>query len=352
MVMRKCLLSIVMCMLLFAAKADISDPPFLRYSQTKPFNHYVMPSNRIMADTVYLKIFGSRGYVIERYTYYKHSNDGLEDIIIVPSDNKEITILYDLEGRAINYKSPINDIDEAYTYTNDGKLLSVTSDYRNSVCYYTNTGVDSLVSWQNHLYYGWIRDYKDVVTYNSRGYTITTYRYATEENRYIFEYECSYEFDEQDRIVLMDYENNNADDTSNDVRYVYYEDRVEEFTGNSTKRIYYFNDRNDYVKLLWYKWSVSGNWYLWEAYDWIYYYGESTVSNENIEIENELRISTDNGILYIENSDSSEPIIVSDISGRVIVNKRLSEGTNTIPVNKSGIYIIRKGSYSKKIVCP
>ena len=334
----------MVCMALLDAKAIVADYQFFKYSPTKPFNFHITAPMRVMADTVHYKItsiFDDNGR--EGYTYYQRSDDGLTEYII-GTNGYDVTMTYDSEGRVTGFKQPIHGFDETYTYTEDGRLLTVTDNHKKEICYYTNTGTDSLVWWQNHPYYGWVRHSKIVVTYNNDGYAMSSYDYAVEKGEYIDNgYPAEqYKFDEKGRLISM----------GENQSYFYYEDRIEVISPNAAKSEYFFDEKGDCVKQIDYSWDINGYWYFIRAYDWTYYYGESTVSNENIEVKDELRISTDKGILYIENSDSSEPIIVSDISGRVIVNKRLSEGTNTIPVNKSGIYIIRKGSYSKKIVCP
>lgn len=343
--MRKFLFLIVMSFILYYVKATIVELPFLRYSPTRPFNYLINSPNRIMADKVHYKIFSNYGDIIEGDNYIRHSDDGLTDIIMT-SDN-EITMSYDKKGRLVHYISPINNIDETYTYTEDGKLLSVSSEYSNLICYYTNTGVDSLVQWVEHPYYGNVRSVKEVVSYRSDGYTKTFYTYVIERADYVFDGEKKYEFNEDGHVVFID----DLNDDDIDVRYTYSIDKIEEITGDHTKQEYYFDKNNDCVKQLWYKWSTSGYWFLWSAFDWIYYYND--VSINSIGADNDITLSTGKGKIYIiDNTGSSDPIVVSDMFGRVIVNSKLPVGENIISVRNPGIYIIRKGSFSQKVLCP
>lgn len=341
--MRKFVFLMSMSFVLYCIKASIVDLTFLRYSPNKPFNYLIDSSKRITADKVHYKIFGNYGDIIEGDNYIRHSDDGLTDVIVT-SDN-EITISYDKKGRLVRYISPINDMDETYTYTEDGKLLSISSEYSNLICYYTNTGVDSLVKWDEHPYYGNVRSTKEIVTYGSNGYTKAFYTYVVERADYVFDGEEKYEFNEDGCIVFID---NLNDD--NDVRYFYSKDMVEEITGNHTKQEYYFDGNNDCVKQMWYKWSPSGYWYLWNAFDWIYYYYE--VSTDDIGVENYITLSTSKGKICIDNINASDPIVVADMFGRIIVNSKLPEGRNIISINSSGVYIVRKGSFTQKVFCP
>lgn len=349
--MRKLLHVIVICFILFDAKAIAPSLPFLGYSPSKPFNYLILSNNRIGAEKIYYKALVNTGDVLDGYVYYRHSADGLKDTITDTSSSyNEITILYDSEGRVSNYKSPVNNINETYTYTDDGKLLSINTDYGNTICYYTNTGTDSIVQWHEHPYYGLTRSMKEVVTYNNDGYVKAAYRYIQEKGDYVLDYQWEYIFDDKERIVFIDdLDHATEDEYSNDVRYTYYEDRVEELIGNHTKKEYYFDGEGNWVKQLWYKWGVDEYWFLWEAYEWTYYY-DGMVSNESIKRENGLRISSDKGVLYIDNDCSTELVIVSDMSGHIIVNQKLPEGRNAISICKAGIYIVKIGDEALKVV--
>ena len=130
---------------------------------------------------------------------YKYSDNGLT----VSDDSGNLYAFYS-DGKVKSQKIPIHNIDEKYTYTDDGKLLSIESPYSKTICYYTNTSMDSLVIWsysdrlQTFLRYG-----KEIATYNQNGYKYAVYRFDTEQNVYRLEFESLYEFDDQDRLIKV-----------------------------------------------------------------------------------------------------------------------------------------------------
>lgn len=76
------------------------------------------------------------------------------------------------------------------------------------------------------------------------------------------------------------------------------------------------------------------------------------LNNEEIEVKENFSLYAKQGVLYIENYDIIDPIIVCDITGHVITNRKFPIGTNTVPVKETGVYIVKKGDYLKKIFCP
>lgn len=119
----------------------------------------------------------------------------------------------------------------------------------------------------------------------------------------------------------------------------------DEFTG-------YLFDENEQA----YGWVSMGDTIYFDPEDVSYGLGpvrpNYPLNNEEIEVKENFNLHAKEGVLYIENYDAIDPIIVCDIAGHVITNKKFPIGTNTVPVKETGVYIVKKGGYSQKIFCP
>ena len=119
----------------------------------------------------------------------------------------------------------------------------------------------------------------------------------------------------------------------------------DEFTG-------YLFDENEQA----YGWVSMGDTIYFDPEDVSYGLGpvrpNYPLNNEEIEVKENFSLYAKEGVLYIENYDAIDPIIVCDITGHVVTNKKFPIGTNTVPVKETGVYIVKKGGYSKKIFCP
>ena len=129
-------------------------------------------------------------------TFYNYSEDGLT-VFSHNGNNKPImTYTFYPNGKLKNYIVPSSNTNDTYTYTDDGKLLSMESSFHKIQCYYTNTGVDSLASWfYSDRYEKFIKNEKYIISYNSKGYKKEIFRYNIEKGSYIKDLEDLYEFD-------------------------------------------------------------------------------------------------------------------------------------------------------------
>lgn len=107
-----------------------------------------------------------------------------------------------------------------YSYTKEGKFLAseekflASKEYLSKTqCYYTNTGVDSLVNWvYNSVYNKYIPQTKTVIKYNSKGYVQSDYFYIIEKGDYsVLSDESVVELDEKGRISSV------VSDTNRDI---------------------------------------------------------------------------------------------------------------------------------------
>ena len=55
--------------------------------------------------------------------------------------------------------------------------------------------------------------------------------------------------------------------------------------------------------------------------------------------------------IKIEDDSSSDQIVVTDVSGRLILQRRLPQGEYVIAVNRPGVYIVKRGDYTMKLFC-
>ena len=176
-----------------------------------PFADFSLQQKRILADSVHIKWYNN--YESSEWTIkYKQSKDQVKDL------RNKITYNYYPNGKL---RSIVDEKTEVlYSYTKEGKFLAseekflASKEYLSKTqCYYTNTGVDSLVNWvYNSVYNKYIPQTKTVIKYNSKGYVQSDYFYIIEKGDYsVLSDESVVELDEKGRISSV------VSDTNRDI---------------------------------------------------------------------------------------------------------------------------------------
>ena len=311
-------------------------------SSRDPFTGYNGSNiKRMTANKVVSYIYDVENSVDTGTVNYKYSDNGLT----VSDDSGNLYAFYS-DGKVKSQKIPIHNIDEKYTYTDDGKLLSIESPYSKTICYYTNTSMDSLVIWsysdrlQTFFRYG-----KEIATYNQNGYKYAVYRFDTEQNVYRLEFESLYEFDDQDRLIKV----LNAKDKSLSEERVYLRNKIIVYFGDhSLKSEYTYNEKGDLIEDSYFFWTANNYWFRRSTICYNYLYSDIT-SNDQIDLLNNFQISTLLNSVVIENAKYGERVNVYDVLGNLCYSGILNSDRYVINLPSNLLYIVRIGKKCVKL---
>lgn len=327
-----------------------------------PFADFSLQQKRILADSVHIKWYNN--YESSEWTIkYKQSKDQVKDL------RNKITYNYYPNGKL---RSIVDEKTEVlYSYTKEGKFLAseekflASKEYLSKTqCYYTNTGVDSLVNWvYNSVYNKYIPQTKTVIKYNSKGYVQSDYFYIIEKGDYsVLSDESVVEFDEKGRIssVVSDTNRDISPSIRKQTMKCYYleDERKKEilhwFSHNSekehpdSKSEYYYDEDEYQIKEIHYTWNKKEQyWSLNQAEERTYYY-PSEVSNEKVHTTSAFHIYSSSNNLIIDNRKNICNVCIYDIMGRLIIKKDICFGLNYISLEE-GLYIVVTDQEVKKV---
>lgn len=326
-------------------------------SLNDPFADFSLQQKRILADSVHIKWYNN--YESSEWTIkYKQSKDQVKDL------SNKIIYNYYPKGKLKSIVDEKAKIEVLYTYTKEGKFLASEGGFSKTQCYYTNTGVDSLVNWTyNNVYNKYIPQTKTVIKYNSKGYVRSDYFFIIEKGDYsALSDESIVEFDEKGRISSV------VSDTNRDItpsirkqtmKYYYLEDERKKevlhwFSHNSenehpdSKSEYYYNEDEYQIKEIHYIWNEKEQyWSLNQAEERTYYYSNE-VSNEKVQVTSELHIYSSSNNLIIDNPKNTCEVCIYDIMGKLITKKNICFGLNYISL-EGGLYIVVIDGKTKKV---
>lgn len=333
------------CLNIFAAGLFPYENSLFTPSPKNPFTGYMSNIKKMTANKVIWKYYIGETFDQTVTSYYKYSEDGLTVIV-----NDIDTYIFYPNHKLKKQKRPINNTDETFTYTDDGRLLSIKSPYCEIFCYYTNTGIDSMTRWSySDRLQKFILTSKYIVTYNSNGYKFAKYNYDIEENIFIKYSEHLYEFNEQNQLTkifeIKDHENLNIIEER-----FYFKNKTEVFTYNrgeyDRKYKFIFNNRQDLIEESCFVWG--GYWAPYYTSIYTYFYDEH-VSNEKILSESNYQIHTSKNNIIITNINNGEVIYIFDISGRLHYSTVTNSDQYEINLPSNQIYIVQVGNKKIKV---
>lgn len=328
--------------------------PFTQGYSISPFIYgqkYKMTANKIVS-----KRYDGGLSHSQTFTYfYNYSEDGLT-VFFHNGDYKPIiTYTFYPNGELKCHKESSSNTEETYTYTytEDGKLLSSETPFRKTECYYTNTGVDSMVNWiYSDRFDKFIKSEKYIVTDNSLGYKYERYIYDIEDNTFKKGEEELYEFDKQNRLTKIFRKNEEWNKLILKEEWIYNKNQIEEYKYNdnggfSSKTKYKYDDNNDLIEEAHFFWGSN----IWNTY-WIeiysYSYNEDT-SSENIAYTNGCQIYKSSGNIIVTNAKHGERINIYDISGHLHYSAATKSEREEISLFTNQIYIVQVGNKRCKL---
>lgn len=302
-----------------------------------PRDPFTVGMKKMTAKQIEWKIYSYEKLISTKVINYTYSEDGL-----TVTDGSNTYEFYP-DGKVKYIERPINNIYDTYTYTDDGKLLSIECPDYKRMCYYTNTDVDSMVTWAySDRLQTFVRSMKYVVTYNPNGYRYSEYRYGLTDNQYYLSGEYMYEFDEQGRLV--------KEYNINDERFyserAYSENSIIVYD-SSVKHEYICNDKGDLIEYNFIQLETSGVWVYNTTMLYTYTYDETT-SNERIDPD-DFQISVSSNTIVIRNAGYGERVLVSTVSGNVCYSGVVTADNYTIELPAGQIYFVRVGEKSVKL---
>lgn len=310
-------------------------------SPKDPFTGYNGSNiKRMTANKVISYVYDVENLVNTNTVNYKYSDNGL-----TVSDDSGNHYTFYSDGKIKSKKIPIHNMDESYVYTDDGKLLSIESPYSKTICYYTNTGIDSLVVWSySDRLQTFLRYIKEVATYNKDGYKYTVYRYDVEQNVYRLDCELLYVFDSQGRLEkVLNYSDNSLQEER-----VYLDNKIVIRQGDSLKNEYTYNENGDLIEDAYFFWTVDGYWFRRSTICYDYTYSDITL-NEQIDLSENHRIYSFSNNIIIENAKCGERVRVYDILGHLCYSGILNSDRFIIGLRNNQLYVVQIGKHSVKL---
>lgn len=285
-----------------------------------------------------------------------HNQEGLIDTVYTYDNGyKELLCCYTyyLNGKVKSWKQPVNNIYEEYEWTDDGRILSITSPYYMKNFYYTNSDIDSLISMRySDRLSEFVLERKTIVQYTDSGYIKSEYVYLSDENKYkeTADYVYNYVFNDQNRICRV-YASILGSDTYLERYYIYDSDIITMVLCNeqgqpSQKYINIYKD--GYLsELALFHYMANGSWSRMSTSMYSYSFPESTkISALDL---SRISISGRNGEIYIKSDGNKYFYNIYDLRGNLIAcGKSMGDETN-IPVG-IGIYIVKVNDMLIKVI--
>lgn len=321
--MKRLLAVILMCLTSFNLMGQFTS---MTLSPNNPFSNPI-GDKRIIADKIHCVTNYHNVESFEFDVEIKRNSNGLSDTI-VGAGGGDMYLTYDVNDRLVCLEQPYSNTYEEYTYTKDGKLLTVESAYSKAQCYYTNTGIDSMVRWNyNQVYNKFIPESKTVIKYITGGYCLSLFYYIIEKGEYSIPTNTIFKFGENrlESISYSDLDNINV----------------------NIRNEYFFDEKGYQIK------SVNYNWNSKEKYWQLYYAEERTYYNNIVDNEKTL-FSSDNRIygainnIIVDYTKIEGDVFVYNINGNLINRSKVNLGINFIPMN-AGIYVVLLDGKSIKI---
>ena len=331
------------------AQEDILNPPLPRGMWSFDYNY---PK----ASKVHCKRYNHFEILQEWDKYYDYSKDSLSITIRAPWGIQYVK--YNLDGTMASYSSPINNLNDTYTYTEEGNILKIEgkTNEGNDIYYnlfnYTNSSVTRTDYTYSKVYNKFLITSREIIEYNKDFIKSTIQSYNIDTDKW--ENDQSYSVSKLDaygRVIEGGWYDEKGE-YHIDVQYSYTNKGYIEYSKsnghNYAIREFTFNNQDDLIKEVWYNWNEDGRKDLVSITEYTYTYPNPT-SNENIKQQNYKVYSTENG-LVIENNirDSNIKASIYAITGQLLRTISISDNRTEIPLS-SGIYIVVLDNQSYKV---
>lgn len=342
------LVFLICCFASLSAQEEVFRYPLPNGGQ--PFNY-----NFTKANKVHCKKYDRFVILDEWDKYYDYSKDSLSLTVKAPWGKQYIK--YNVDGTMASFSSPVNNWNDTYTYTDDGRIAKIegkTNENKNSfrcIYSYDNSTITKMFYHYSEVYDKFFLTHKEVFEYDSDYIKHTDYSYNDETDKWEHPNISISKVDHQGRVIEYGYDNNG--EYSWQFRYTYtnngYKETLKYLGDSYVRREYTFNEQGDLIKVLWYEGSDVNDLRLSTTTEYTYTYSNPT-SNENIKQQGYKVYSTENG-LVIENNMGNSNIKASvyAITGQLLRTISISNNRTEIPLS-SGIYIVVIYNQSHKVM--
>lgn len=340
------------CLVCFSTSLFAQEEVF-RYplpNDGQPFNY-----NFTKASKVHCKKYNRFEILDEWDKYYDYSKDSLSLTVKAPWGIQYVK--YNVDGTMASFSSPVNNWNDTYTYTDDGRIAKIegktnkNKDSYRFIYSYDNSTITKMVYHYSEVYDKFFLTSKKVSEYDNDYIKHTEYSYNDETDKWEHPNISISKVDHQGRLIEYGWYDNKGE-YSWQLRYTYtnngYKETSKHLGYSYVRREYVFNEQGDLIKLLWYEGANIDNLGLSTTTEYTYTYPNPT-SNENIKQQNYKVYSTENG-LVIENNirDSNIKASIYAITGQLLRTISISDNRTEIPLS-SGIYIVVLDNQSYKV---
>ena len=241
------------------AQEDILNPPLPRGMWSFDYNY---PK----ASKVHCKRYNHFEILQEWDKYYDYSKDSLSITIRAPWGIQYVK--YNLDGTMASYSSPINNLNDTYTYTEEGNILKIEgkTNEGNDIYYnlfnYTNSSVTRTDYTYSKVYNKFLITSREIIEYNKDFIKSTIQSYNIDTDKW--ENDQSYSVSKLDaygRVIEGGWYDEKGE-YHIDVQYSYTNNGYIEYSKsnghNYAIREFTFNNQDDLIKEVWYNWNEDG----------------------------------------------------------------------------------------------
>ena len=261
------------------------------------------------------KVPDAESVIISIHNEYERVKDTRKQIVFQREGNSvtygngytDLVVEFDANGRIARFQELLYGGDEWYSYDDDGRILEVANSNRRTRYYYTNSGTDSIVSW-NYVQTldVWYLTEKEEIKYDNTGYKVSHYQYNNENKQYTYWFTSQYTFDDEKRLTEvreLDRQQSNRWTyayTDNGYIYTVYQNSPSPFCRTE----YIFNENGDLSKTIYSEWMNGSYWFPAITTTYEYKYNETGIGETgaiiNLYTANGSKVVSAKGILSIE----------------------------------------------------
>ena len=309
-------------------------------------------------DKIHQKRYNYFEILNERNYYYNYSKD-FSSLTINNNGEDETVVKFNSDGTIAYYSNPRYNLNEIYTYTDDGKVSKIESisnegkKFSYKLFRYSSSVTTLIHYWYSDVYNKYIEREKNIYEYHKDYNKMTRYDYNLESKEWDLRYSIIDSLDSYNRTIERNTYYANGTKWI-DAQYTYTNNGYIEYNWDTNRpyaiREYTF-DENDYpIKEVWYNWYDDGH----KDLLWIeeFEYTSSITSNDNINSTPDIKVySLKNHLAIINDSNDTHKVAyIYNISGQLISKVYLLHNTVKVPVHHSGIYIVKIDDKSYKAI--
>ncbi|WP_418823086.1 DUF6383 domain-containing protein [Parabacteroides johnsonii] len=308
------------------------------------------------ANKVHIKMHNYFKIFREWDKYYDYSEDSLNLTIREPEGKQYIK--YNLDGTMASFSSPVNNWNDTYTYTDEGKIERIDFESNDKKTkgysiYEYNDNYATITSYNySQIFDVFLPKHKQEIEWFENKVVEYEYDYDNKNEKWIKRELCYVKLlDSEGKIIEHGSYNQKNEKYQIEGKYEYTDDGYIYYSfyngNNHSITEYYFNENGDLVTDAFYHWSNDNQRYLDNIREYTYTYLKPT-SNEEITHIN-YKVYPNKGSIVVENNTGvCKKASIYVITGQLLKTVSISDNRTEIPLS-SGIYIVVVDNQSYKV---